>query len=444
MLMRLSFEYALIGGELRHRQALVIDEAGAIAAIEDAGTGADGFCALPGMPNAHSHAFQRALAGFGERAGGGEASFWGWREAMYRLANRITPEEMSIVARRAFAEMLAAGFTSVAEFHYIHHLPDGGKGPEMGRALIEAAEAAGIRLRLLPVFYRTGGFGKDAAAGQRRFIHDNVAQFCRLLEQLTGARLGVAPHSLRAVPPEVLPELIASARILLGDDTPIHIHISEQSREVEECRAAYGCSPIELLARTVALDANWNLVHATHASAAELEVIRRSGARVVLCPLTEAYLGDGLFPAAAFKQAGGQFAVGSDSNCRIDAVEETRCLEFGQRLKSGRRPELAGPSGLGATLWTHLARAGAKALGEPAGEIAVGRYADLVVLKERAAPWLGHGPETLLDALVIGASRAGIADVYVGGRRLVAEGRHINGAGDCDDKFAAAVKRLSG
>ncbi|MGH8400934.1 MAG: amidohydrolase family protein, partial [Gammaproteobacteria bacterium] len=346
MVTRLSFKYLLTSAGIRKDCMLSVDEAGMITAVEPAAGPVDGYFAIPGMPNAHSHAFQRALAGFGEIPSG-EDSFWSWREAMYRLARRVTPEDMFAIAHEAFLDMLRGGFTSVAEFHYLHHLPDGRPGPEMAQAVIEAARATGIHLLLLPVLYRRGGFEQPARDEQKRFVHEKLEDYCRLLEQLKGIPLGIAPHSLRAVEPELLVRLLEQSGRILGGQFPVHIHISEQRREVEQCLEKYDCTPIELLARSVQLDARWNLVHATHASETERRLIREHDASVVLCPITEACLGDGLFAADEFVKAGGRIAIGSDSNCRIDAVEELRLLEYGQRLRLERRARLATREGLG-------------------------------------------------------------------------------------------------
>ncbi|MGH8279495.1 MAG: formimidoylglutamate deiminase [Gammaproteobacteria bacterium] len=437
----LSFHHVLTPQGLLAERRLVVSDDGRIESIEPAVGPCDGFLALPGMPNAHSHAFQRALSGFGERTRGND-SFWSWRDVMYRLANRVTPEDMRIVAEQAFLEMLCGGFTSVAEFHYIHHLPDGRAGPEMAQAVVDAARAAGIHLVLLPVFYQSGGFKQPARPEQRRFLHDSVESYCRLLEALPKVPLGIAPHSLRAVPPDRLRELIARAREVVGEAAPIHIHIGEQRREVEDCRVAFGASPIELLTRSVELDAHWNLVHATHADASERELIIERGATVVICPITEAYLGDGLFAADEFARAGGRFAIGSDSNCRIDAVEELRLLEYGQRLRCEQRARFASATGLGGVLWQRAADGGGAALAQPVGVLAPGQRADLVVLDEDGAPWLGHGPDSLLDAFLVGGSRYDIAAVYVGGKRLVDHGE-VHGGEASRRAFAAAVRCLS-
>jgi len=439
---RLAFEYLLTPAGLVRDQALVIDSSGRIERIEPRGAGpCDGFLGLPGMPNAHSHAFQRALAGYGEVPRGQE-SFWSWREAMYRLANRVSPEEMFIIAREAFWDMLRGGYTSVAEFHYLHHMPDGRPGVQMGRAVVAAAREAGIRLRLLPVFYQQGGFGQAARDEQRRFVHGSIEDFCTLLSEFHGVELGLAPHSLRAVPVETLGKLIEASAGIIGADAPIHIHISEQRREVEECRAAYGLTPVELLAKHVSLDRRWNLVHATHTTEAEMQVTREAGASVVICPITEAYLGDGLFAAQEFVSAGGGVAIGSDSNCRIDAIEELRFLEYGQRLRQERRARLATSQGLGLPLWQLACRGGAAALGHASGVLAPGRLADVVVLRREAPALRGHDVDTLMDALIIGGSRADISDVYVGGERRVHAGV-CHGQEQSARDFDEAVKRLN-
>lgn len=440
---RLNFGHILTPQGIESDRSLVVDEAGTIVAIEPGQGGADGSLALPGMPNAHSHVFQRALSGFGEAAAGTD-SFWSWRENMYRLSAMLTPDDMYAVARMGFAEMLAAGFTSVAEFHYLHHRPDATRGPEMGHAVIEAARSVGIGLTLLPVYYRTAGFdGTPAGHAQRRFVHETPDAFKRLLEALApSCRLGIAPHSLRAVPTEELEPLLAELGSVLGEDFPIHIHISEQPAEVEACVQRHGTTPIELLAASVKLGPRWNLVHATHATERERGLMLEAGARVVLCPLTEAYLGDGLFPADEWAGQGGRFAIGSDSNCRIDAVEELRCLEFGQRLRTGQRARLANTTGLGIPLWSAAARGGAAALAQPVGAIEVGSRADLVVLESAASPWVGQPPRQIPDALLVGGSRHDLAAVYVGGERVVEHGR-VKDMADIRAAFGALVRRLT-
>ena len=442
----LAFQYLLTPTGIARNSRVVIGEDGRITALEPVERGPwDGFFALPGMPNAHSHAFQRALAGQGEARVGAD-SFWSWREAMYALANRVTPKDMRAIAAQAFADMLRAGFTSVAEFHYLHHLPSGRSSPAMAQAVLDAADEVGIRIVLLPVFYLTGGFARagaelEARNEQRRFVHRDIEDFCRLLEQVCNRPCGLAPHSLRAVPPRLLHPLLEAASSVLGDSFPVHMHIAEQPREVDDCRNAFGLTPVDLLAETVSLNERWHLVHATHVSRAELETMARIGVGVVLCPLTEAYLGDGIFPAADFVRLRGRIAIGSDSNARIDAVEELRLLEYGQRLSDGMRARLASEEGIGAPIWRLSASAGAGALGQPVGAIERGRYADLVVLDESHPALLGVAPDRMLDALITGGDARCIADVYVGGKRLVQNGRLTNGR-RIGSRFARTMRSL--
>lgn len=406
----LNFQYALTPAGIVQGCRVSVDDSGTIQAIQ---TGApppyDGMFALPGMPNAHSHAFQRALLGHGEQRAGDD-SFWSWREAMYALAGTLDAERMYTVAKRAYGEMLAGGFTSVAEFHYLHHAPDGMATTDMADAVIAAARDAGIRLRLLPVLYMAGGFGKPAAPGQRRFVHETVDAYRDFVNRIRHPHLGIAIHSLRAVPLDAVKEVTADAA-----GQVVHIHISEQEAEVADCVATHGKRPIELLFDSCTVDYRWTLVHATHADAAERGRITTSGACIALCPITEAYLGDGLFAAVDFVAAGGRISIGSDSNVRIDAIEELRWLEFGQRLRDRRRARLATPEGVGAPLWAAAAQGGAQSLGFACGSIAIGNYADFVVLDGAAAPFADLGPERWLDAWLVGGTRSDIARVYVGG-----------------------------
>ena len=434
----LGFEYLLTAEGLEHGRRVVIDAHGVIAAIEPAGAPYDGVLAVAGMPNGHSHAFQRALVGV--RDAGDANSFWTWRDAMYTVANRITPEQLEVIAGQAFREMLAGGYTSVAEFHYLHHLPDGRRGFEMAQALIAAARTAGIRMTLLPVLYQRGGFDRPALAQQQRFIYETVPEYLEFVHALRArCPIGIAPHSLRAVPFASLRALREALADWGGGAVPIHIHISEQRREVEECRQIHGRSPIEALSEEAGLGPEWQLVHATHATPHELEIVRASGANVVLCPLTEAQLGDGFFPVAEYHAAGGHFAIGSDSNARIDALEELRVAELGQRLRLERRVRLAG----GApheTLWSLAANAGGSALGQKVGRIAIGYFADLVVLDHESPVFAGLAPESWVDAWLLAGSAAEIAACYVGGERIDRAGARPRGA--VVPRFARVMREL--
>jgi formimidoylglutamate deiminase len=385
---------------------------------------------VPGMPNLHSHTFQRAMAGLTERAGSGEDSFWTWRTLMYRFLERLTPNDVEAIAAQAFAEMLEAGFTSCAEFHYLHHGPSGDPYEaiaEMGERIAAAADASGIGLTLLPVFYAHGGFGGAApAAGQRRFLND-LESFARLMEAsaaairpLPDAALGLAPHSLRAATPDELHALLAMA-----GERPIHIHVAEQQKEVEDCLAWSGRRPVQWLLQEMPVDRRWCLIHATHVTAEETAGLAASGATVGLCPITEANLGDGLFPAVAFRAAGGRFGIGSDSNVLIGAAEELRTLEYGQRLSHRRRNLLAAPgASVGRTLYD-AALAGGQALGRKVGRIAPGYRADFVVLDRESPALIGRAGDELLDGWIFAAGASPVAEVWAGGRRLVEAGWHV-------------------
>lgn len=385
--------------------------------------------ALPGLPNLHSHAFQRGMAGLAERRGAGEDSFWSWRAVMYRFLDRLTPDHMLAIAAMAYVEMLESGFTRVGEFHYLHHAPDGTPyaGAGMAGAVAAAAAESGIALTLLPVFYAHAGFGgKPPEPAQRRFIHD-IATYARLREAcagalagLDGAVLGCAPHSLRAATPQELAELQA-----LAPAGPFHIHIAEQRAEVEACLAWSGQRPLDWLFDHAPVDHRWCLVHATHAESHEVARLAASGAVAGLCPITEANLGDGLFPAQTFAEAGGTFGVGSDSNVLVDAAEELRWLEYGQRLRDERRNVLApGPErSTGMALFAGALAGGAQALGAQSG-LAPGAPADFVTLDAAHPAFAGARGESWVDRWLFAARGGGIDTVWRGGRQLVSGGRH--------------------
>ena len=307
---------------------------GRVLAPVDTAAEAIGQWALPGMPNLHSHAFQRAMAGLAERKGRADDSFWSWRETMYAFAAAIGPDELQAIAAQLYVEMLKSGYTQVCEFHYLHHQPDGtpyAQPEAMSLALIEAAREAGIGLTLLPVLYISGGFdGRALTARQRRFGHavDNYLRLLALLRkhESDDVRVGIALHSLRAVPEQALREVLASEQ---AKGCPIHIHIAEQIGEVQDCLATRGARPVEWLFDHADVDANWCLIHATHLTDAETVQLAHSGAVAGLCPTTEANLGDGLFPLAAYQGAGGILGIGSDSHISISPVEELRWLEYG-------------------------------------------------------------------------------------------------------------------
>jgi len=381
---------------------------------------------LPAMPNLHSHAFQRAMAGLAETRGLGEDSFWSWRTEMYRVALKMTPDHVEAIAARLYMEMLEAGFCRIGEFHYLHHDADGSvyaDPAEMAARIGAASAETGIALTLLPVFYAHSGFGGAAPIeGQRRFIHD-VDAFVRLMERseeivsgLPGAVLGVAPHSLRAATPEELKLVVPSAK-----GGPVHIHVAEQVKEVEDCVQWSGKRPVQWLLDNMQLDDHWCLIHATHMTKDEIARMGESGAVAGLCPITEANLGDGVFAAPDFLAAGGRFGVGSDSNILISVAEELRMLEYSQRLAHRSRNVLAAPGqSTGLNLYQQALRGGAQALGTTSG-IETGSPADFLTLDLSAADYLPM--EKVLDHFVF-ARGIKVDCVWVGGARQVEGGRH--------------------
>jgi formimidoylglutamate deiminase len=392
---------------------------------------------LPGMPNLHSHAFQRAFGGLTEYRGAAQDSFWSWRSLMYRLAAAITPEQLEAIATGLYVEMLEAGYTSVCEFHYVHHDHDGrpyADDAALSMCLLRAAARAGMGLTLLPVLYQTSGFGGTSpSAGQRRFIRstDNMLALLQKLKPLCesqGARLGLAPHSLRAVPPDSLREALAGL-YALDVTAPVHIHIAEQTAEVDACQAWSGQRPVQWLLDHTPVDARWCLVHATHMTPEESICAARTDAVAGLCPSTEANLGDGIFDAASWLQGGGRWGVGSDSHACVNAAEELMLLEYSQRLATRQRNVLASteqPSV--ATAMTLAAVAGgAQASARPVSGLAVGQQADMVALDAphsllRDLP----SPEAMLSAHVFASHRqSALQQVWVAGRVQVQSGRHI-------------------
>jgi formimidoylglutamate deiminase len=391
---------------------------------------------LPGMPNLHSHAFQRAFGGLTEYRGQAQDSFWTWRSLMYRFASAITPEQLEAIATGLYVEMLEAGYSSVCEFHYVHH--DAGGRPyaddaELSRRILRAAARAGIGLTLLPVLYQAAGFGgTPPTQDQRRFIRSTDSML-RLLERLgpqcgaQGARLGVAPHSLRAVPPESLVQMLAGLDAI-DRTAPVHIHVAEQTAEVEACIAWSGQRPVEWLLDHAPVDRRWCLVHATHMTSAECVRAARSGAVAGICPTTEANLGDGIFDATQWRAAGGRWGVGSDSHVTVNAAEELLMLEYSQRLQNRQRNVLAGDkhSFVATAMTLEAVAGGAQASGRSVAGLAVGQQADLVVLDANHPLLQGLlSPDAMLSAHVFASHRqSAIAAVRVGGRAAVQAGRH--------------------
>ena len=404
--------------------------------------------AVSGIASLHSHAFQRGMAGLAEMRGNTADTFWTWRETMYRFALDMTPEDVEAVATLLYVEMLEQGFTRVGEFHYLHHGHDGtpyANPAEMATRIVRAAGASGIGLTLLPSFYAHSTFGGAAPhAGQRRFIC-SIDQFAKLIAAAEiavrgspGANIGIAPHSLRAVTPH---ELVAIAP--LADGGPIHIHAAEQTKEVEECIAWSGQRPIEWLLEHAPIDRRWCLIHATHTTATEIAALAKSGAVAGLCPMTEASLGDGIFPAREFLDAGGRFGIGTDSNVLVGVADELRQLEYGQRLKHRERNVLSGGPGIstGRALFDAALAGGAQALAQPVTGIQAGARADIVTLDTLHPSLAGRRRDAVLDGWIFAANAGAVDCVWAGGNKVVEGGRHRHRL-KARETFNAAVRRL--
>ncbi len=405
--------------------------------------------ALPAMPNVHSHAHQRFMLGLAERAGPGADSFWTWREAMYGFALRLSPDDLEAVAAQLYVEMLKAGFSVVGEFQYLHHQPDGTPHAdlaEMSIRCLAAADAAGIGITILPTLYAYGGFGgQPPHESQRRFIN-GAEEFLRIVDKLSIQasghplrRVGISPHSLRAVTPQLLRDVTSG----IASTAPIHIHVAEQVKEVEDCLAFSGLRPLDMLMREFDLSDRWTAIHATHMTARETGALARSGAIAGLCPTTEANLGDGIFPATEYMTAGGALAIGSDSHVTVSPAEDLRELEYSQRQRDRTRNALAGGPGqsTGRTLFEAALRGGARSMRHPVGAIAPGRRCDIAVLDAVHPLLAGRKEDTALDTWIFSGGNQLVKDVFVGGRQVVRDRHHVNET-EIARNFRAALRRL--
>jgi formimidoylglutamate deiminase len=447
--MHLWFERALLPLGWERSVLIGIDPGGRIASVE---SGADAAradechgIAVPGLGNVHSHGFQRGMAGLAETRGHPDDDFWSWREVMYRFLDRLTPEDIAAITAQAYVEMLETGYTHVGEFHYLHNDVDGRRyadPAETAGAIALAGELSGIGLTLLPVFYAHGDFGgAPPSPGQRRFLSD-IDGFARLLEASRSklpadAVLGIAPHSLRAVTPEELRAILP-----MVPEGPIHIHAAEQMREVEACIAWSDKRPVEWLLDEMNVDARWCLIHSTHLTDEECAGLAASGAVAGLCPVTEANLGDGIFPATRYLAAGGRWATGTDSNISIDAASELRALEYSQRLAQRRRALLADDArpSVGERLFGEALSGSAQALGRIFG-LTVGASADIVSFVPDHPAFAGADPSTIIDRWVFAARGNAIRSVWRAGRLCVAEGRHV-AADAVATRYRATLHRL--
>ena len=414
---------------------------------------------IPGLSNLHSHAFQRALAGRTEfvTAARAEDNLWTWRKEMYRMVDRLTPEDYEAVAALVYLEMLHFGMTAVCEFHYVHHQPGGvhyANPAEMSDRLIAAADRTGLGMTLLPVLYAHGGIGKPVEETQKRFVH-SVDDYLSLLDRLRGRRadhanlqIGLALHSLRAVKPDEARAALEGMAAMDGQ-ARLHIHVSETTHEVEEVKAGLGARPVQWLLDNVGLGPEWCLVHATHLDESEIRQAAASGAVAGLCPLTEATMGDGYFPLVEWHEAGGAWGIGTDSHYSTSTAEELRMLECGKRLELRRRNVIARPQAddkevhSGRLLFDTALAGGEQCSAQGGGSLEAGQRADLVMLEADSPTILAHGPDTVLDAWILGGTRNPVRDVMVAGRWVIRDGRHSQEE-QIRDASRAALKRLHG
>ncbi len=445
---------ALVGENWRNSVELSIDTDGNIADVQegvDYRGGERAEVLLPAIPNVHSHAHQRAMAGLGERAGHDrEDSFWTWRKVMYHYLERIRPDDLEAIAAQLYLEMLKTGYGAVGEFQYLHHDLDGspyGNRAEMSLACLAAAQRVGIGFTALPVLYRYGGFGSaDPLDGQKRFINDAdgfadiVGALRTACENDPNTAVGFAPHSLRAVDEALLADVIEG----LGDVAAIHVHIAEQTAEVDACVEWSGQRPVAWLLDHFSVDAGWCLIHATHMDGDETRRMAASGCIAGLCPTTEANLGDGLFNAIDYLADGGRWAIGSDSHISIDPVEELRWLEYGQRLQFHRRNLLTDASrhSTGRYLLDGALAGGAVACGRPIGQIAPGHRADLLALDAGHPRLYGRQADAFLDSWIFSGNDNLVHDVWIGGKRVIEQGRHAD-EDRISEQFRRTIDRLA-
>lgn len=447
---KLHFASALLPDGWRDNVLVTWDDNGMIAAVEEHASKSAGYIkghTIPGMPNVHSHAHQRLMAGLAESAGPGADSFWTWRETMYGFALKLGPEDLEAVAAQLYVEMLKAGFTTVGEFQYLHHQPDGGpyaERAELSLRCLAAAEQAGIGITMLPTLYSCGGFGgQPPLPGQRRFInepdgfleiHAAIARHCG---NNTLRQLGISPHSLRAVTKDRLDAVIAG----IPPEAPVHIHVAEQTNEVDDCLAWSGKRPVDWLLDEFDVSSRWCAIHATHMTPGETVRLARSGAVAGLCPTTEANLGDGIFPATSYA---GALAIGSDSHISVSPAEDLRQLEYSQRLRDRTRNALAAGPGksTGRTLFDKALAGGAQSMGQRTGRIAPGYRADFVVLDESHPALIGRTGDQVLDSWIFSGGNPCVRDVFVAGRQAVAD-RHHRDEERIAKSFNAAVARLT-
>tara|TARA_R110002167_G_scaffold35249_2_gene112705 strand:+ start:2079 stop:3512 length:1434 start_codon:yes stop_codon:yes gene_type:complete len=454
-------------------KTITIENGIIIAITSGKENGANAFlgAVIPGMINCHSHAFQRAFAGFSEQGSEGKDSFWTWRKTMYKFLAQLSPDDVQVIAQQLYIEMLKMGYTRVAEFHYLHHDINGksysqshdendikndtkhkaeSKLATMALAIFNAAQSSGIGLTLLPVLYQYAGFGQQTPGkGQKRFINSTV-QFNQLVsdcfdltKKYPNTNIGIAPHSLRAVDKESITQAVGHVRSL-DNKAPIHIHIAEQQQEVIDCLQHYSKRPVQWLLDNIELDEHWCLIHATHINEQEQQGIVASKAIAGICPTTEANLGDGIFPTTEFLALNGTFSIGSDSHISVNPIEELRWLEYAQRLTKQQRAILASPetASVGQNLWHKAATGGAQSTNSNTGALSVGKQADLLVLDEKQTALFANKNNHLLDSVIFASQKNTVKDVMVNGHWVVQSGEHVQEQSSADN-FAKLLSKLS-
>lgn len=455
MMRKLFFNHLLLPHGWERNAVLTVGRDGDIRAVET-GVSSDGAecfdVGLPGVVNAHSHAFQRTMAGLAEYRGGSHDTFWTWRDAMYRFATILTPEDQRVISAYLQVELLKQGFTSLAEFHYLHNRQDGSPyacRAEMSLATIEAAKMTGMGLTHLPVLYMTAGFDGAPLSSRQGVFRNDVGTFLDILETVDKAAVGnaniavgVAAHSLRAVPAQPLSELVAAHR-RRNASSPFHIHIAEQTGEVEDCLKHRGQRPVEWLLDHADVDSHWTLVHATHVTADEIAGLANCRAIAAICPTTEGNLGDGIFPLPDFLGVGGRIAIGTDSHVSVSPWEELRWLEYVQRLvhRSRNIGATAAVPHTGVSLFMQKQRSAPDVTGRNVGHIVPGARADLIVLDNSAVQFEGRTPDQQVDTAIFGGMQNPVSHVMVGGEWVVRDGRHAREETLSRD-YQAVLKRL--
>ncbi len=454
---KLKFDSALLPDGWASHVLVDIDGAGMITAVTPgSGEAADASisgAAIPAVPNVHSHAHQRAMIGLAERSGPGSDSFWTWRETMYGFVRGMEPEDLEAVAAQLYVETLKSGSTVIGEFQYLHHQRDGMpyyEPAEMSLRCVAAARRAGIAITSLPTLYAFGGFGgQRPGEGQRRFIN-GADGFLRIIEGLVKAgegrpleRVGMSPHSLRAVTAELLGEVLQGLDQMVAD-APVHIHVAEQIKEVEDCLSWSGRRPVQYLLENLPVDGRWCAIHATHMTGTEIAALAASGAVAGLCPTTEANLGDGTFPAVAYLAQGGAIAIGSDSHISVSPAEDLRQLEYSQRLLYRARTVLSGGAhkSNGRRLLDAVLAGGAQAMNQPVGAIAAGKRCDIAVLDGDHPSLYGRTGDEIIDAWIFSAGNSAVRHVLVAGEVVVSDGRHRHEE-EIAARFRTAINRLN-